>query len=134
MKKAVFLLMAILMTSSAMGGVDITCSAVSDGNMAVITISYNANGEAIRAIALDVTLDGEATFIDVNCVNSDFTMYPGNINIAGDGTINDDGSCLCDNSYPGTLGGLDTNGVTIEMASLHVGVPGLRTANWSIWV
>lgn len=123
MKKMLFVLVALLIASPAMADVDISASAVVDGNTAEITISYEATaGEAIRAVAIDVQLDGElAVVTDVNCVSGDFTIYPGSISIAGDGSVSDYGSCECDDSYAGTLGGTDTNGVTLEMGSLYVG-------------
>ena len=121
MKKIIFVLVALLIASPAMANVNLSISEISndgDGN-SVVKISYTATaGEKIRAIALDVTLEGTATITDVNCVNGDFTIYPGSINIAGDGTVSDDGSCLCDDSYAGTLGGLGTTGATLEMGSL----------------
>lgn len=123
MKKMLFVLVALLIAAPAMADVNLSLTEVSnDGNEAVIAISYTTTaGEAIRAVAIDLSSDGDANIVDVNCVSDDFTIYPGSINIAGSGEVSDDGSCLCDDSYAGTLGGLDTNGVTLEMGSLYVG-------------
>ena len=122
MKKMLFVFFALLVATPAIADVNLSLSAVEDACQAVITVSYTATaGEAIRAIAIDVSLDGDANIIDVNCVNGDFTIYPGSINIAGSGDVSDDGSCLCDDSYADTLGGLNTTGATLEMGSLYVG-------------
>jgi len=124
MKKMIFVLVMLLMVSPVLADVNITASADVNGNSAVVTISYaTTDSEAIRAVALDITLVGDACVVDVNCVNGDFTIYPGSINIAGDGSVSDYGSCLCDSSYAGTLAGLESNGVTLEMGSLYVGAP-----------
>ena len=120
MKKMLFILVALLIASPAMADVDITATADVNGNSAEITISYAVTaGEDIRAIAVDITLVGDACVVAVDCVNGDFTIYPGSINIAGDGSVSDDGSCLCDAGYAGTQAGLETDGVTLEMGSLY---------------
>jgi len=121
MKKLICLLAVLLAAAPALADVDISCSAVVDGNTAVITVSYDATTETsnVRAFALDITLQGEANIIDVNCVNGDYYIYPGSIDIDSQGNVQDFGSCLCDSGYPGTLPGLDTNGVTVEMGSLY---------------
>jgi hypothetical protein len=120
MKKTMFALAVLMLTAPALASVDITCSAGPGPND--LTISFNnSEGDLVRAIALDVTLDtGEATICDVNCVNGDYIIYPGSISIDEDtGEVLDYGTCACDSSYAGTLGGIDTNGVTIEMGSLY---------------
>jgi len=120
MKKIIFVLVALLIASPVLADVDISAVADVNGNSAVVTISYAATAsEAIRAIAIDITLVGDACVVDVDCVNGDFYIYPGSINIAGDGSVSDYGSCLCDDSYAGTLAGLESNGVTLEMGSLY---------------
>jgi hypothetical protein len=70
---------------------------------------------------LDIQLDtADACVCDVVCPNDNgYTIYPGSIVIDEDGVVTDDGTCLCDDSYPQTLPGLDSNGVTIEMGSLY---------------
>jgi hypothetical protein len=103
---------------------------VEDEGGGVIAISFS-NDEAtgkVRAIALDIKLTGGAKIIDVTDINTDYHIHPGSIVIdpcdpynPGDGTISDYGSAVCDSSYPGTEGGIGTDGVTIEMASLYDG-------------
>ena len=127
MKKMLFILVALLIVTPAMAEdvvISASAGAAVDGNTSVVTISIDASASAVgivRALALDITLVGEANIVDVNCVNADYEIYPGSIQIAGDGTVSDDGSCLCDASYAGTKPGLDTNEVTVEMGSLYVG-------------
>jgi hypothetical protein len=121
MRKITFVLVALVLAAPALGDVVITCSQVSD---CVVEVSYNAETEAelVRAFALDITVDA-GTITAVDCVNTDYDIYPGSIQIDENGNVTDAGSCACDSSYPGTLGGIGTSGVTIEMGSLYeVGV------------
>jgi hypothetical protein len=86
----------------------------------------NDGGELIRAIALDISLNNGALITSVTEVSSEYTIYPGSIVIdpcelgdPSDGVIVAPGSAVCDGSaYAGTLGGIGTGGMTIEMASL----------------
>jgi hypothetical protein len=105
----------------------VTITAIDEGS-GVVAISFN-NDEAtgkVRAIALDITVGGGAVITNVTDINTDYHIHPGSIvinagdpNDPGDGAISDYGSAVCDSSYPGTEGGIGTNGVTIEMASLY---------------
>jgi len=117
MKKIIFALVVLLLAAPVWAA-DVDITAVADGN--VVTVSYNASGAPndVRAFALDITLESDtATIVDVNCAdNADYYIYPGKIEIDGDDI--DYGDCLCDFK---ALGGEDTNGVTVEMASLYVG-------------
>jgi hypothetical protein len=55
----------------------------------------------------------------VECLSSDYYIYPGSIQIA-DNEVTSYGTCVCDaDLHPDTLAGLDTNGVTIEMATAY---------------
>jgi hypothetical protein len=121
MKKLTFVLVALVLAAPALGDVVISCSQVSE---CVVEVSYNATTEAelVRAFALDITVSA-GTITAVDCVNTDYGIYPGSIEIDENGNVTDYGSCACDSSYPGTLGGIGTSGVTIEMGSLYeVGV------------
>jgi hypothetical protein len=134
MKKLACALVVLLATAPAWADVNISASAAGDpcdANQAIITISYSEDEVGqVRAFALDITLEGEANVVAVDCVNGDYYIYPGSIDIASDGTINSWGSCLCSSSYAGTLPGLDSNGVTVEMGSLYEeGEPAPADAN-----
>jgi hypothetical protein len=100
-------------------GVLILCSA-SDKQ---VTVTYDVNSSLeVRAFALDITVDSGAVITDVNNFNSDYWVYPGSIDVnQTTEQIDDYGSAICDGNLVGTLPGLDSNGVTIEMASLYVG-------------
>jgi hypothetical protein len=125
MKKMAFVLVALFMATPAMAAVEVTasCEVMADTNFAEVTISFDATAEVNcpRAFALDITIEGEANFVDADCVNEDFYVFPGSIEIDAGGTVTNWGSCACSSSYPGTLGGFDTNGITLEMGSLYVG-------------
>jgi hypothetical protein len=121
MKKLTFVLVALVLAAPALGDVVISCSQVSD---CVVEVSFDATSETglVRAFALDITVSA-GTITAVDCVNTDYGIYPGSIEIDENGNVTDYGSCACDSSYPGTLGGIGTGGVTVEMGSLYeVGV------------
>ena len=127
MKRMIVLFAVLLMAAPAMAAVLI--DAVHEG-AGVVAISFN-NDEAtgkVRAMALDITVDSGALIVDINDINTEYPIHPGSIEIeygdpylSGDGSIVDYGSAVCDSFYPGTEEGLDSNGVTLEMASLYVG-------------
>jgi hypothetical protein len=118
MKKVIFALVALLIAAPAWADVLITCE---DQGGGVVQISYDATGEdpnLVRAFALDITVS-DGNIIDANCAdNVDYYIYPGSIVIV-DGEVTDYGSCVASSDYPGTLGGLGTGGVTLEMGSLY---------------
>jgi hypothetical protein len=110
------ILATLVLASGAWAGVAITCS--TSGND--VTISWDASGETelVRAFALDVTVDS-GTIDSYSAAHADYDIYPGSIVIDAGGTVTDAGSPIADASYPGTLGGTGTSGVTIEMGSLY---------------
>jgi len=125
MKKIVFVLVVLMLTTSVWAGeVLITCAQDAPGDPNV-TIGYvNTTGQPVRAFALNIKLDNDEKITDVNCnVNSDYYVYPGSIQIDGQGNVTDWGSCVADaGQYPvDTLPGLDSNGITVEMGALYVG-------------
>jgi hypothetical protein len=110
--KKLILFAVLVFTVPATAGVVITC----DGGK----VGYNATGITgnVRAFALDITSDG--TITDVQCLSTDYGIYPGSIVIdEATGNVTDYGTCVCDASYPGTLSGVGTSGVTVEMGSLY---------------
>lgn len=124
MKKIIFALVVLLMAAPAFAAnVTITCVQSSDPctpNDVIVSFS-NAGPNNVRAIALDIQLaSSTATICDVTCTNAEYNIYPGSI-VIEDGEVIDEGTCACSSSYPGTLAGIDTNGVTVEMGSLYVG-------------
>ena len=122
MKKIILLLAIMLMASPALAAVNITVTDAGDGS-GWATIAY-AEGETdfVRAFALDITA-ADANIVEIDSISADYWVFPGSIDINDEGLVEDQGSPVAPSSYPGTLGGLDTNGITIEMGALfEVGV------------
>ena len=132
MKKVVFVLVALVVAAPAFGdAVDITAAQV--GSTPVVTITYNAPGKLPRAFALDITVDsgtitGISNFFTGECTSSSkgYGVFPANFNRYIDpeapnwGDANYTPIADVDDLEGDTQGGLDTNGITIEMGSLYV--------------
>ncbi len=118
MRKIIFVLATLVFAAPALAGVTI-CTQTS-GNEVTLTYDASAEAELVRAFALDITVQG-ATITGVKNPNPSYNIYPGSIVIdENTGDIIDDGTPVGDASqYEGTLGGLNTTGITIEMGSLY---------------
>jgi len=122
MKKFVLVLALVALATPAWAGVTVSCTAGSDADCNLITVSYN-NTEAnnVRAFALNISVS-TGTIVSASNYNADYDIYPGQVVIV-DGVITEPNTPVCKSTYPDTLGGLGTTGMTIEMASLyHQGV------------
>lgn len=121
MKKIIFALAVILLAAPAWASVDVNCTC--DGDE--VTVIFDARSETdpnVRAFALDITVDSGAKITGASNFSSDFTIYPGSIDINGTtGNVDYAGSPICDAGvYDDTLAGPpDSNGMTIEMGSLY---------------
>ena len=119
MKKLFVLLVVALSAGSAWAAVVITC----DVNGNDITVNYDASGpELVRIFTLDIVVDSGATITAVSNINSDYYIYPGSVSVDPDtGGVTTYGSPIADCVvYPeGTLCGIGTGGMTIEMGSLY---------------
>ncbi|MCK4886046.1 MAG: hypothetical protein KAS96_01595 [Planctomycetes bacterium] len=114
MKKITILLVLLsVLALPAMAEVTITTECIGS---CLYVLSYETDGNNVRQFALDIKVD-YGTIDAVSNFSTDYDIYPGSTIIIG-GEVNDVGSAVCDDSYPGTLGGLGTDGITIEMASL----------------
>lgn len=118
-KKRIILGVVVLMLAvPAWAEVLITCT--SDGNE--VTVSWDASTEPnlVRAFALDITVDN-GVITKVTDVHPEYYIYPGSIDINDvTGDVDDWGTPVCDPClYPGTLPGLGSNGITVEMGSLY---------------
>jgi hypothetical protein len=128
MKRVFLALVVVLLATPAWASISITVTDIGDGKAA---IDYSGT-ELARAFALDVTLD--AGTIDaisdfaVGDDNNGYGIFPANFsrNITVDavtGEVSDwavEGyTPVADPNDPGALGGLGTNGITIEMGSLY---------------
>jgi len=117
MRKLCFMLTTLLLAVPAFAGVTITCADLGGGECQV---SYVASDDANipRAFGLDITLDNAETITGITDANEKYWVYPGTIQIV-DGDVTDEGEPVAPGTDPGAKGGIDTNGVTIEMGSLY---------------
>jgi hypothetical protein len=93
----------------------------------MVDVSYQVVSEPnkVRGFGLDITVDNGAKIIDVNSYPvyptnyvGKFWVYPGGIVISG-GQVTDPNKPVALSTDPGALGGIDTNGITIEMGALY---------------
>ncbi len=132
MKKILFVFVALLFAAPALAQVDIT-AAVDPGDKCKVIIGFDATSEPnlVRAFSLDIKADNDANIVSVELLSTDYIIHPGTIVIDTAGTVTDYGSPVAPQSdLPSdTLPGIDSNGVTIEMASLYYPVgPGSPNA------
>lgn len=102
-----------------MAAVYINCTDLGNG---VIELSYDSSEEPfpIRAFGLDITVSS-GIITAVGNLNPHYCIYPGSIEISAEGEVLDYGTPVASPTFPGTLGGLGTSGMTIEMGSLYMG-------------
>jgi hypothetical protein len=109
----------------AWASVDIT-AAVDAEDDCLLIISFDATSEPnlIRSISLNIQADNDANITEVLLLNAEYNIHPGTIVIDTSGNVTDQGTPVAPQSdLPSdTLAGLDSNGVTIEMASLYAPV------------
>jgi hypothetical protein len=115
MRKIMLLVVVLLMATSALARVDIYATA--DGNE--VTVYYNATAGAPRAFALDINVPADVNIDTYSGANSDYWVYPGSIDINESGVIESYGSPIASPTFPGTLTGLGSSGITVEMGSLY---------------
>jgi len=120
MRRIIGWLMVLSFAAPALAGVTITCSV--NGND--VTVGYDSTGEPelVRIFTLDITVDSGAKITAVSNISSDYYVHPGSIVVDPQtGEVSSYGSPVADPVvYPtGTLGGLGTSGITIEMGSLY---------------
>lgn len=125
MKKIVFILVALMFAAPALADVDITMAQVGDTNEVIISIT-STETNLVRAYALDIKLAPyldsiNPVVLEVTALNPGYWVFPGTIQIDPDGNITNLGSPVAeyDDLQSDTLGGLDSNGVTVELASLY---------------
>jgi len=125
MKRLFLASVFFMLVAPAWADVNIT-AAVDYFNSCRVIISFDASGEPnlVRAFSLDIQTDNDANIIDVELLSNDYIIHPGTIVIDAQGEVTDYGSPVAAQSdLPGgTLGGIGTSGVTIEMASLYAPV------------
>lgn len=107
-----------MLASPAPAIVVLTCT---DLGNAVVELSYDASQEAslVRGFGLDITVS-YGIITSIGNLSFDYWIYPGSIIIDPDtGEIIHTGTPIAPPNDPGTLGGLGTSGMTIEMGSLY---------------
>jgi len=132
MRTMILALAVVLLAAPAWAVVTITLTDLGNNEIA---IGYDATSEAelVRAFALDVNVAG-GTIVDINDYavgddNHGYGIFPGNfslyITVQANGTVTnwDDPNYtpVAPSDDPGALGGLGTDGITIEMGSLYDG-------------
>jgi len=131
MKRLSLLLAVLVLASPALAAVRIIVEP--DGNTAAI--KYETDGEIVRAFALDIMVDagtiiGISDFIrgESTAENPGYGIFPANFGryIAVDADTGEvatwdvnDYTPVADPCDPGALGGLGTDGITIEMGALY---------------
>jgi len=118
MKKIILIMALLLIAAPAMATVTITCSGDDEG---VVTVSYTATGNDVRAFALDVNAV-DANITSITRLDPNYFVHPGSTRLKDpNATIQNAGQINCASSFAGTLPGLGTSGVTTEQASLYIG-------------
>lgn len=126
MKKIVFVLVALMCAAPAWAVVDITVAQVGDTNEVIISVTSD-EANLIRAYSLDIKLTpnggGDPNILEVTALNPGYWVFPGTIQINAEGQVTNPGSPVGEyGDLPSdTLAGLDSNGVTVELASLYAG-------------
>ena len=130
MRKIFFALVVVMLATPVWATVTITATNLGSG---VVAIDYSSDEtELVRAFALDITVDaGTIDAINDFAVGDDnngYGIFPGNFSlcivvdpVTGD-VVDwgaDDYTPVANGNDPGALGGLGTNGITIEMGSLY---------------
>ena len=119
MRRAVFLILMFILTGAVSAGT-IRITAEDAGNQR-LRVGYEITSGSTLPVGfgLDIALSNEATFQNVASVSSYFPIYPGTVVInPGTGEIDDYGTPIAPPMAPGSLGGLGTSGVTVEMGVL----------------
>ncbi len=132
MKKyfAIFCMAAVLCAFSH-AATTVSCAWVSPPQTLTIAYSYDGTGSFPRAFALDVTtslgtISGvTATKVgESNSASKGFGIFPGTIVIDSAGSVTNVGSPVAPASDAGALGGIGTNGVTLELGSHYSNMAG----------
>jgi len=121
MKKVLVTLVVLALAVPVWAAVNITCTPGTGADCNLVAVKFVVSGEPnkVSGFGLDIKVDSGAKIKSISDVNAVYWVYPGSIVIIN-GEVNDVGTPIGDPSkFPGTLGGLDTNGITIEMGALH---------------
>jgi hypothetical protein len=132
MRAIVFASIIVLIApASLLATVLIKVEARPSGDEFIISFDSWTEPNLVRAFALDIRTDNDANIIEVTALNPDYYIHPGTMQFDVQGNIIDYGTPVAENNdLPGdTLPGLDSNGVTLVLASLYAPVgPGSPNA------
>lgn len=118
MKKIIAALVVLAIAIPAFGAVTITATQIS-GSEAQISYSGASGVNPVRGFGIDVTVDSNA-IVDYNDTSADYQIFPGSVQVDAFGVISSYGTPIGNPAdHPDTEDGLDTGGVTVEMASLY---------------
>ena len=122
MKKFAFLLALLVLAAPAMADVIVSCNIAGS----TVTVSYaSTEPNEIRAFALDITVSsGTITSVtaakegESSSVSKGYGIFPGTIYIV-DGDVCDWNTPVAPSGDPCAEGGIDTDGITVELGSLY---------------
>lgn len=128
MKKLVVLMAVLAIAVPSMAGTTVSCAQIGTTAQFTISYAYDGTGSVPRAFALDVTtnlgsfsavaatMTGEST-----TVTKGFGIFPGTIAIDSTGSVTSVGTPVAPQTDlpSGTLAGLNTAGMTLELGSLY---------------
>jgi hypothetical protein len=132
--KKIVLVFVVLLAAPAFADVNITAVVGECDVNTLVTVSFDARSEAnrVRAFGLNIQCDNDANIVEVTptmegvCTELEqgYGIFPGTILIDGTGQVTYVGTPVGEygDLVSDTLPGLDSNGVTIEMASLYAPV------------
>ncbi len=97
---------------------EVIITAVSEGN-GIVAINYDATSEdePVWRFALDITKE-EGIIEGFSDVSAYYWLFPSTV-VIEDGVVIDPGTPVVPGDEPGALGGLGTDGITIEMVSYY---------------
>jgi len=121
MKKIIAALVVLAIAIPAFG-VSFSITQIS-GSEARISYSGASEANPVRGFGIDVTVDSNA-IVDYNNTSADYPIFPGSVQVDAAGNISSYGTPIGrDSDHPDTQEGLDSGGVTLEMASLYETTP-----------
>ena len=135
MRRILLIVTVLLLATPALATVTITATDPADGesNYQVVEVTYVADGNDIRAFALDISVDSGATIDGIDDFNvgestapgGGYGIFPGKFR---DAPIDPEDPNWEDPNYnpvaptsdPGAQTGLETTAITVELGSLYV--------------
>jgi hypothetical protein len=119
MRKLFLIPVVLLLASAAYAAPDVNifCAQVGDTNEVIVSYLASKDVNIPRAFGLNIKLSNAETIVSVTPLDPNYWVYPGSYISPGSNDPNGPVGDPCDSDD--TLPGIDSNGVTIEMASLH---------------